>query len=90
MTPSRRNFFRHAAAGAAVGASFPALSGHAFREWFPPASPAEASQAIILSRNENAYGPSQKVLATMRDALQFSNRYPDPAVDALHRRIAAS
>jgi histidinol-phosphate/aromatic aminotransferase/cobyric acid decarboxylase-like protein len=43
----------------------------------------EPSGPIILSRNENAYGPSQTVIASMQDSLTYANRYPDPAVNAL-------
>jgi len=81
MPITRRNFFRNLATGAAVTAGFPPLADLAFSE---PRGP------IILSRNENAYGPSQKVLASMQDSLTYANRYPDPAVNALAERIAKS
>ena len=81
MPITRRNFFRNLAAGAAVTAGFPPLADLASSE---PRGP------IILSRNENAYGPSQKVIASMQDSLTYANRYPDPAVNALHERIAKS
>jgi hypothetical protein len=50
----------------------------------------EPGGPVILSRNENAYGPSQKVIASMQDSLQFANRHPDPATNALHEIIAKS
>jgi histidinol-phosphate aminotransferase len=81
MPTTRRNFFRNLAAGATVTAGFPPLADLASSE---PSGP------IILSRNENAYGPSQKVVASMQDSLTYANRYPDPAVNALHERIAKS
>jgi histidinol-phosphate aminotransferase len=81
MPITRRNFFRSLAAGAAVTAGLPPLAELASSE---PGGP------IILSRNENAYGPSQKVVASMQDSLTYANRYPDPAVNALHERIAKS
>lgn len=43
---------------------------------------------IILSRNENSYGPSEKVLAAMREALQVANRYPDDEEDVLVNKLA--
>jgi histidinol-phosphate aminotransferase len=90
MPTTRRNFFRNLAAGAAVTASLPPLADLAFSELVPGARASEAGGPIILSRNENAYGPSQKVIASMQDSLRFANRYPDPAVSALHERIAKS
>ncbi len=90
MPTTRRNFFRNVATGAAVAASLPPLAELAFSELVPAARAAEPGGPIILSRNENAYGPSQKVIDSMQNSLQFANRYPDPAVNALHDRIAKS
>jgi histidinol-phosphate aminotransferase len=90
MPITRRSFLRDVAAGAAVTAGFPPLPDLAFSERVPGSRGGEAGGAIILSRNENAYGPSQKVIASMQDSLQFVNRYPDPAVSALQERIAQS
>ena len=90
MSITRRNFFRNAAVGTAVAAGLPTLADLAFSELVPASRASEPGGPIILSRNENAYGPSQKVIASMQDALRFANRYPDPAVSALHERIAKS
>ena len=90
MSITRRNFFRNVAAGAAITASLPPLADLTFSELVPSSRAAEPGGPIILSRNENAYGPSQKVITSMQDALHFANRYPDPAVNALHERIAQS
>jgi histidinol-phosphate aminotransferase len=90
MPITRRNFFRKAAAGAAIAATIPPLAELTFSELVPASRASEPGGPIILSRNENAYGPSQKVIASMQDALHFANRYPDPAVNALHERIAQS
>jgi histidinol-phosphate aminotransferase len=87
---TRRNFFRNVAAGTAVAAALPPLADLAFSELVPSPRASGPGGPIILSRNENAYGPSQKVIASMQDSLQFANRYPDPAVSALHGRIAQS
>jgi histidinol-phosphate aminotransferase len=86
MPITRRNFVRNIAAATAV----PAIADLAFSEVVPFAGAIEPRALIILSRNENAYGPSQKVIASMQDSLRFANRYPDPAVTALHERIAQS
>jgi histidinol-phosphate aminotransferase len=90
MTFTRRNFFRNFASGVAVTASLPPLAELAFSELVPTSRASAPGGPIILSRNENAYGPSQKVIDSMRDAIQFANRYPDPAVKVLHERIAQS
>ncbi|MGB2671998.1 MAG: aminotransferase class I/II-fold pyridoxal phosphate-dependent enzyme [Candidatus Acidiferrum sp.] len=90
MSITRRNFFRNAAAGAVAAAALPPLADLAFSELVPTSRANEPGGPIILSRNENAYGPSQIVTTSMQDSLQFANRYPDPAVKALHERIAQS
>ncbi len=90
MPITRRNFFRDIAAGAAVAAGLPPLADFAYSKREPASLAIEPGAPIILSRNENAYGPSQMVIASMQDSLQFANRYPDPAVSALHERIAKS
>ncbi len=90
MPITRRNFFRNAAAGAVVVAALPPIAELGFSELVPSSRAAEPLAPIILSRNENAYGPSQKVIASMQDSLQFVNRYPDAADKALHERIAQS
>jgi histidinol-phosphate aminotransferase len=90
MPITRRDFFRNIAAGAAVTANLPPLADLAFSELVPASRASEPGGPVILSRNENAYGPSQKVIVSMQESLQFANRYPDPAVNALHERIAKS
>jgi len=90
MSFTRRSFVRNLAAGAAVTASLPVAVDLTFSELVPGSRASEPGGPIILSRNENAYGPSQKVITCMQQALQFANRYPDPAVSTLHARIAQS
>jgi len=90
MPITRRNFVRNIGAGAAITASLPAVAELAFGEPVPSSRPSELGGPIILSRNENAYGPSEKVIASMKDSLKFANRYPDPTVKALHERISQS
>jgi histidinol-phosphate aminotransferase len=90
MAITRRNLFRNVGAGAVAAAAIPCLGELAFSELLPGSRASEPGGPIILSRNENAYGPSQKVIAAMQDSLRFANRYPDPAVNALHERIAQS
>ena len=90
MPITRRKFFRNAAAGAVAAAALPPIAEIAFNELVPSSRASELLAPIILSRNENAYGPSQKVIGSMQDSLQFVNRYPDAADKALHERIAQS
>lgn len=89
-TTTRRNFVRGAALGGAFAAGLPAFADLAYSELVPGSRSSEPGGPIILSRNENAYGPSQKVIACMQDALGFANRYPDPSVAVLHETIAQS
>lgn len=90
MRVTRRQLFQDFAAGVALSAALPAFPDSAFSRTVSSAQPENPSPLIVLSRNENAYGPSQKVIGSMQNSLQFANRYPDPAVRALHERIAAS
>jgi histidinol-phosphate aminotransferase len=88
MDATRRSFLRNIAGGASFAAALPAVADLAFSELVPGSRASENGGPITLSRNENAYGPSQKVLASMQDSLQFANRYPDRAVEDLHERLA--
>jgi histidinol-phosphate aminotransferase len=90
MPISRRKFVRNIAGGAVAAASLPPLADLAMADILSASRASEPHGPIILSRNENAYGPSQKVIVSMQDSLQYANRYPDPAVSALHDRIAQS
>jgi histidinol-phosphate aminotransferase len=90
MPTTRRKFFRNAASGVVTAAALPPLAEFVLSDLVPMSRASEPGGPIILSRNENAYGPSQKVIASMQDALHFANRYPDPAVNALHEKIAQS
>jgi histidinol-phosphate aminotransferase len=90
MITNRRKFFGNVVAASALTAALPLLAGPAFGE--PPSEEKkkEPENLILLGRNENAYGPSQRVVASMRESLQFANRYPDSAVTELHTSIAQS
>jgi histidinol-phosphate aminotransferase len=47
-----------------------------------------ATGPTLLNRNENAYGPSEKVLAVIREAATSSSRYPRGEYDALRAMLA--
>jgi len=76
MPVSRRKLLRQIGVGAFVGAAAPALSG--FGRVAGGAGPrvATAEDPVLLYRNENPYGPSEKVLAVLRESVTSGNRYP--------------
>src|SRR5437660_11549801 len=94
MLISRRNLLRHMATGAAATAAVPSLAkvslGAVRGGARLPEGAARTAQPIRLSRNENAYGPSANVTATMQEAaLNAACRYPELEVDALRNKVAA-
>lgn len=88
MPISRRNLLSKLMAGAATGAALQTFRDFSFAQ--TPSVPRIHSfaQLILLSHNENPYGPSEKVLAVMREALSGSNRYPRTEYDSLVNKIA--
>ncbi len=100
MALSRRNLLRNLGAGAIVGAAAPALRAFPLAPateaalWgnsapAPQPGVATAADPILLYRNENPYGPSEKVLAVLRDSAASGNRYPRTEYDTLVDKIAA-
>lgn len=99
MSISRRNLLRNI--GAVVGAAAPALRGFPVAPsteealWgnsvsaAQPAGVATAADPILLYRNENPYGPSEKVLAVLRESAASGNRYPRTEYDTLTDKLAA-
>src|SRR4051812_6147523 len=81
---SRRAFLQILGMGTAAGI---ALEPPAASATEPQHSGGEAS-IIRLDNNENAYGPSEKVVEAIRRAISESNRYPDPYYAELVARIA--
>ena len=81
---SRRAFLQILGMGAAAGiaAESPGSVGNGNAD-----SGGEVS-AIRLDNNENAYGPSEKVVEAIRRAVSESNRYPDRYYAELVARIA--
>lgn len=53
------------------------------------ASAPASGAAILLSSNENPYGPIPSATAAMREALLESNRYPDSQYEDFVRAVAA-
>ncbi|HXN53814.1 MAG TPA: aminotransferase class I/II-fold pyridoxal phosphate-dependent enzyme [Candidatus Acidoferrum sp.] len=100
MPLSRRNLLRNLGVGVVVGAAVPALRGLPLAPateaalWgnSAPASRPEsatAAEPVLLYRNENPYGPSEKVLAVLRESASTGNRYPRTEYDTLTDKLAA-
>ncbi len=97
MSISRRNLLRSLGVGAAAGAAAPALRGFPLAPatelalWgnAAPIGEASAAEPILLYRNENPYGPSEKVLAVLRESAASGNRYPRTEYDTLTDKLAA-
>jgi len=89
MAITRRNILKKFAAGAASAAAIRAFGELGFAQARPAQSPAVSAGSLVLSRNENPYGPSPKVLAAMRKAAAGANRYPAGEYDTLIRKLAA-
>ena len=99
MSFSRRELLRQLGVGAVVGAAAPALRGFPLdpvtevpRESFvaedQPSRVATAADPVLLYRNENPYGPSEKVLAVLRESVTGGNRYPRTEYDTLIGKLA--
>ena len=89
MSISRRNLLSNIGVGAVVGAAAPALRGFRFPPATETASVASAANPILLYRNENPYGPSEKVLAVLRESAAGGNRYPRTEYGTLVDKLAA-
>jgi histidinol-phosphate aminotransferase len=100
MSVSRRKLLRDIGVGAVVGAAAPALRGFPLTSATeaPRANSVAADQLsrvataadpVLLYRNENPYGPSEKVLAVLRESVASGNRYPRTEYDTLIGKLAA-
>jgi histidinol-phosphate aminotransferase len=86
MLLSRRRFFRMAGAAGAL-TTLP-LRAEVLGSLGTMPTPT-VDLPVRLDSNENPYGPSQKVLDSMRRALSTANRYPRPEYQGLVEHIAA-
>jgi histidinol-phosphate aminotransferase len=89
MPISRRDLLGKLAASAVSGAAIQALGGSSLANASSASRVSMPVGPIFLCSNENAYGPSEKVLAAIRDASSGSNRYPRTEYDSLLNEIAA-
>ena len=97
MATTRRDFFRNFGAGLIAGAAAPALRAFPLAPatelalWGNAATSLDtpAANPVLLYRNENPYGPSEKVLAVLRDSSSVANRYPRNEYDTLLDKLAS-
>jgi histidinol-phosphate aminotransferase len=90
MAISRRNLLRRFGASTFAGVLAPSLDGLPLAGALRTQTGAsQYPEPLLLDHNENAYGPSEKVLAVLRDAASLSNRYPRTECDSLIAKIAA-
>ncbi len=89
MPVSRRKLLGQIGVGAIVGAAAPALRGFARVGGGDRPRVATAEDPVLLYRNENPYGPSEKVLGVLRESAESGNRYPRTEYDALCAKLAA-
>ncbi len=89
MPVSRRKLLGQIGVGAIVGAAAPALRGFARVGGGDGPRVATAEDPVLLYRNENPYGPSEKVLAVLRESAESGNRYPRTEYDTLCAKLAA-
>ena len=86
---TRRSILGRLAAAVVSAAGLQVVGRFSLAQASSARSPSVPSGPILLGRNENPYGPSEKVLAAMREASPEGNRYPRTEYDALISRIAA-
>src|SRR5437016_11130261 len=89
MTISRRELLGRLAASAAAGVALQSLGGLPLVEASCMPRKPSPTDPVYLSGNENAYGPSKKVLAVMHEALSGVQRYPGVESNSLINRITA-
>jgi len=89
MQISRRSLLRGLGLAAAATTAMPSVSHFSFAGVTGTVHPTQGRGPIRLNLNENAYGPSEKVMAAMREAANFANRFPDADSEALQGKIAS-
>src|SRR6266478_945111 len=88
MPITRRNLLQGIAAGAVVAAGARPVAALAAGAQPQPFRNLLAPGPTLLNRNENPYGPSEKVLAVIRGAASVSSRYPRSEYDVLRNMLA--
>jgi histidinol-phosphate aminotransferase len=89
MITSRRGFLRSLGVGAASGVAAQCpLTGLSRAAILEPAEFTQDDGLIRLNNNENAYGPSKRVLDAIQSSIGGVNRYPLMDHNSLAERIA--
>jgi histidinol-phosphate aminotransferase len=88
MPITRRNLLQGIAAGTVVAAGARPVAAFAAGALPHPLPNPLAPGPTLLNRNENPYGPSEKVLAVIREAASVSSRYPRSEYDVLRNMLA--
>jgi len=88
MPITRRNLLHGIAAGTVVAAGARPVAAFAAGALPQPLPNPLAPGPTLLNRNENPYGPSEKVLAVIREAASVSSRYPRSEYDVLRNMLA--
>lgn len=89
MAISRRNFLGKIGAAAVIGGNIDSFFSPVWAGQSMQMNPHQSSGVILLNRNENAYGPSERVKLTIQRSLAYANRFPDLACSELVRQISA-
>ena len=89
MPVSRRGFLRTLTAGTVAG-SLSGWAGSAVvgATTLAPRPERDREGFLLLDSNENAYGPSERVMAAVQESLSRANRYPFRDYDSLTEDIA--
>lgn len=89
MITSRRSFLHSLGGCSVAGLAIPwPLTGAARAAIFEPSRSNQDERLIRLNSNENAYGPSLKVIDAMKSSIGDANRYARLEYDSLTERIA--
>ena len=89
MITSRRDFLRSLSTGVAAGMAVHwQPSGISRAATVEPSRFKQDGELIHLNSNENAYGPSTKVVDAIKSSIGSANRYPRMEYNALAERIA--
>lgn len=81
-------YLAHARRGAAIGAAARSVTAFSLLESGSSDQPTAASEWIHLDKNENPYGPAQRVSTAMQSGLRVANRFPELELNSLVDSIA--
>jgi histidinol-phosphate aminotransferase len=88
MRICRRELLRQLGVAFASTGNLPALKETSKLSLQPSTGAASPAKPIRLNRNESPYGPCEKAIETMRNAIADANRYPGQELDDLRAAIS--